>query len=679
MNTSIRRRYGMSVSRAALIGACMLSWGTLAHAGGMPAVDGDEALRCAVARATDMAAVTQLHDLVAASAGAMEALRAAAQSGSVDETHRALLAGLGLIGADDASVTAMGERVLARADAGPASNASVPLILKASRTVTLEQPGAVGHVVLDATGSGGDTIVVTVTPHAAENGDCAAGFDPVVRATLADMPDMQPVARASGADRAATLYLHNIADGARVELAIADVVGAPGSFDVSARTWPAETPADAGMGLLAVSDGAIAYERLDTQGDRAVIGVSIEESYDRPTLRIQGLAGSQPGVRVYASDASGNVEGDPVLVSDFVATPDATVDLAALGPGYYAVTVEDLAGRPGTFLVAYSSSGSGAGFRVAGTLEIGGESAQILGSDLAFSVDEAGWYAFSTWSYDEVDPVMTLTDSTGMELYYNDDAAFGLHPLIVAQLQPGDYSLSIDGFDNATGDITLGAWRFEPQTLDMGTVSLQQQVANDLSQPNFNAYLIPVVGNELVDIDVEGQNDFDSTLALYDTSDMTVWNADDDGGIGYGSRIIDSFDGLDLLAVVASYDGARGGAYNISVVDHAKMENIAETAVAIRPAGPEALGNLASESDVAWFRVDPTEGWHTVTVNSEDMPYLNIDLFAQETDGYYWLDTAEGYDGATELSFEGDPGRAMFILVRNTSGDGLGDFRISLD
>ena len=651
---------------------------------GLPTIDGDEALRCAVQRAVDMAKLGQLHDVVAADPASREAFDAIAAGKSGSGDGLAMLTALGLV-AEDAngvvSLTDAGRNVLNLDQAGSADQSAVPLPLDASQSVTVSEPGAVAHLRLDTTGSGGETITVTVTPAPGGDDQCAAGFDPVVRASLPGMPDMEPVARGSGADRTAVLYLYNVAEGAAVELTVADVVGAPGSFDVRAETWPALPPQTMPSVLLSVSNGPLAFQDFQTQGDRAVLAFTIDEGYEVPTLSVRGLAGAQPGVTVYLADAFGEVSGDIAYRSSYAPTADATVELGgALGPGYYAATIENLSGRPGDFLVAYSSSGSGAALRVSDTLEIGGESAQVLGSDLAFTVESAGWYAFSTWSYDEVDPVMTLTDAMGATVSYSDDAAFGLHPLILAWLEPGDYSLAIEGFDGATGDITLGSWNITPQTLDLGTVGLEQQIPNDLSQPNFNVYLVPVTGNELVDLDVEGLGgDFDSTMALYDPMDMTVWNADDDGGVGYGSRIINSFDGLELLAVVTSYDGARGGAYSISAVDHAKMENIAESATRIQPGGKAASGSLVGESDIAWFRVDPSEGWHDLTIRSDAMPYLNVDLFVEQGDGYYWLDTMEGYDGLTELSFEGDPAGAMFVLVRNPSGDGAGDFRISVD
>lgn len=154
-----------------------------ARAQSMPEIDGDEALRCAVQRAVDMAQVRQLHAIVAADPDALAALGgiAAGQAGEGDGL--ALLSALGLVG-DDAGLTAMGERMLALGAQGADSQAAIDLPLGQTQSITVERPGGVAHLRLDATGSAGETIVVVVSPSASDSKACAAGFDPVVRASL---------------------------------------------------------------------------------------------------------------------------------------------------------------------------------------------------------------------------------------------------------------------------------------------------------------------------------------------------------------------------------------------------------------------------------------------------------------------------------------------------------------
>lgn len=672
MITSNHRRAGgrpvLAVSLAALVlGTCAAS-----SAMAESVVDGDEALRCAVARAVDLASAQQA--LAAAIAtGTLDALRA----GTADTT----LVALGLA-VEGGGRTALGDRAVALADAPAASPADLVIGLDGPITVTTTQPGVPARIRLDTTGSKGDTVVIVISPAVRDGDGCPVDFDPVVRATLPDTAGMEFVARGSGPVRTATLVLHNLPDGTPVELAVADVVGAPGTFEISAEAWsaPAPTEVDAAA-MLSVGDGPVSAHELSVDGDRAVFAVSVEDGFET-VLRVKGLAGAQPGIRVYEADSFGNVSDVPVFSSAFVPTVGATVDLAAaLTPGFYAVAVEELSGQPGVFLVEYTNSPYGTGFRTAGTIEVGGESIQALNSDLAFSVAEAGWYAFSTSSYEEIDPVMSLLDGEGFVIQESDDDAFGLHPLIITELQPGDYSLALDGFDGMPGEVTLGAWKIEPQALALGTESLEQQVPLDTAMPNFLVYRVQTEASELVDLDVEGIDEFDSTLALYDPWDMTVWVADDDGGVGYGSRIIDSFEGQDLLAVVASYDGSRGGSFLISAVDHARMENLDETAVVLSPGGEQALGSLPGEGDIAWFRAaDNGDGnWHLISVRSEQMPYLTVDLFRRQADGFLWIDGLEGYDGLTEVSFEADGSGDIFVLVRNPSGEGAGAFTAEVD
>lgn len=674
MKMSFHRRTCGRPVLAVSLAALLLGASAVGPATAEPVVDGDEALRCAVERAVDLAKAQQALGFLDAIPGTLDALRA----GTVDP----MLAALGL--ADAAGVrTALGDRVVALADAPPASAADMAFALGSPVDVATVRPGVPARLRLDTTGSDGQTVVVTVSPAIVEGEGCPVGFDPVVRATLPGAEGMELVARGAGPVRTATLVLHNLPDGTPVDLSIVDVVGAPGRFEVSAEAWSAPAPtADESTAMLSVGDGPTTVQEISVDGDRAVLVVSIEDGFET-VLRVRGLAGAQPGVRVYQADSFGNVSGDAVFSSAFVPVVGATVDLASsLVPGFYVVSVEDISGRPGVFLVEYSNSPYGAGFRTSGVIEIGGETLQALNSDLAFSVADAGWYAFSTSSVEEVDPVLSLLDGEGYVIQESDDDAFSLHPLIVAELQPGDYSLALDGFDSMAGEVTLGAWKIEPPVLELGTVGLEQTIPADTTRPNFNVYRIVVEANELVDIDVEGgAGGFDSTLALYDPWDMTVWVADDDGGVGYGSRIIDSFDGLELLAVVAAYDGTRGGGYAISAVDHARMENLDETAVMLVPDAGPVTGSLPDEGDIAWFRiVDAGDGnLHTITLRSQEMPYLTVDLFRRQADGYLWIDGLEGYDGLTEVSFEGDGSGDVLALVRNPSDEGSGDFTAEVD
>ncbi|MGY8995140.1 MAG: hypothetical protein ACKVH7_01725, partial [Alphaproteobacteria bacterium] len=216
----------------------------------------------------------------------------------------------------------------------------------------------------------------------------------------------------------------------------------------------------------------------------------------------------------------------------------------------------------------YSSDGFASQPRLYGDLYLNEETLQSLGSDLSFSVEEQGWYYFSTTSYDDVDPIMSLLDAEGWFLYESDDDAFSLNPLIIAELAPGDYTLVLDGFDGAFGEVYLSAYRIEPTHVSLETLGMAQQISDDYTQAPANVYIVDGAQGKLVDFDVDtSASGFDSTLAFYDTWDMTVWVSDDDGGIDYGSRIVDTFEGDGLIAVVAGFNGERGGQYDLTVVD----------------------------------------------------------------------------------------------------------------
>jgi len=306
------------------------------------------------------------------------------------------------------------------------------------------------------------------------------------------------------------------------------------------------------------------------------------------------------------------------------------------------------------------------------------ETVQQLGSDLLFTVEETGWYYFSTSAYDDVDPVMSLLDGDGWLLFESDDAAFSLHPLIVTELTPGSYTLTLDGFDGGYGEVILQAYQIEPTQVSLGAIGLHQTIPTDYTQAPANVYILDVAEGQLVDIEIDTSiSGFDSTLALYDTWDMTAWALDDDGGVGYGSRIVDTFHGASLVAVVAGYESTRGGEYSLTIVDHAKVEGLPESAEAIQPGPQAAQGTLLTDGDLTWMRLPAlAEGWYDIEVTSRDMPYLRADIYRYEPGyGFYWYDGHEGYDGEVFLSTDGNGIDDVFIMIRNTGEQG-GSFEV---
>jgi len=686
-NTGWRARRGTLVPAAIVMAASCLSLSFQPSRAELPslALDvADTATRCAIERATArLADVTALQVMEAA--GLLEGFLAVADGQPAPDAEATrMLVALGVLTQDGAYLSDFGQSVKAYHDSrlAVAGQAVMELVVGGSSYQDTASSGGTSGFRIDTSGMTGGTLLVRLTPEAGRSAGCA-DFDPLVRASVAGA-GVEWIARGMGDGRVASLYLHDLPAGAAVDVRVADVVGADGRYTIEAIEVPRELPAvDDTTAGIAVGSGATAWLPLELGGEGgevAAFRVMINE-VGEASLTVTGLGDAQPGVTVYAADTWGQPTGEPVMRSPFVPTMDRTVDLGhLLGVGSYVVTVEELQRRPADMLVAYTSSGGGVAVRQGGSFEIGGETPQALGSDLAFAVTELGWYAFTTWSYDEVDPVMSLSGADGMLLQENDDSAFSMHPLIIAELMPGDYGLTLDGFDGSSGDVTLGAWRIEPQSLELGTLGLEQTIANDLAQPPFNIYLVTTSGSELIELDVAPLGDsLDSTVALYDPLDMSVWNADDDGGIGYGSRIIDSLGGTTLLAVVSAYDAARGGAYALSLLDHAIVENIVETAIPVAAAGPGAKGMLAMDGDIAWFRLEAAPaGQHDITVQSPTMPYLFVELFLHEDGGYAWLDGMEGYDGLTELLLDTDGTDDVFILVRNPSGEGTGEFTLTV-
>ncbi len=645
-------------------------------------VDGDPALRCAVSRAVELSNVDLLGQVID-SVGASSAFDAVSRgdAASANPDHVGLLKSLGLVNQDGSGLTATGQMLADIRSASGRAVATSDLTMNASLAHDIAVPGTPARFSL-ATGPGG-TLRIVVTPQGTGNAGCTGDFDPVVRATISGASGIEHVARGAGEDREATLYIYDTPADSSIDIAVSDIVGAPGSFSIVAEPALEEPPFEYGTEpYVVLGDGSPAYLPVDVaQGESAVVALSISYEAWEPWLAVTGLGGAQPGVRIYEIDGFGGLLSEPVFRSFYLPNGEARVDMAEpLYGGEYLMVIEDLQRNAGTFLVEYSSDGYASQPRIYGDLYLNEETLQSLGSDLAFTVEEQGWYFFTTTAYDDVDPVMSLLDADGWFLYESDDDAFSLNPLIVAELTPGDYTLALDGFDGSWGEVYLSAYRIEPTHVGLDTLSMSQQISDDYTQPPANVYIIDGAEGKLVDFDVDTSGSgFDSTVAFYDTWDMSVWVSDDDGGIDYGSRIVDTFEGADLIAVVAGFNGERGGQYDLTVVDHAVVEGLPESAPVVEPGGPPVTGSLPLDGDIAWVRMPAqAEGWYDIEVSS-NLYYFRVDLYLYEEGyGYSWYDGYDGYEGEVYLSTDGDGVSDTLILVRNTSGEGRGTFEVNV-
>jgi hypothetical protein len=674
-------RFGLSA--VAVAGLLAASVPAHAQTGGTTFdVDGDPALRCAVSRAVELSNVDLLGRVIE-SVGVSDTFDALSRGDAAwaNPDHIGLLKSLGVVGQDGTSLTSAGQMLTDIRSSGVRAVSTSALTLNTPIQHDIALPGTSARFSL-STGAGG-TLRIVVSPQGNGNAGCSGDFAPVVRATLPGATGIEHVARGVSLDRGVTLYLYDTPADSSVDIAVNDIVGAPGSFSIVAEPAAEEPPFEYGSEpYVVLGDGSPAYLPVEVgQGESAVVALSISYDAWEPWFAVTGLGGAQPGVRIYETDGFGGSLSEPVFRSSYLPNGEAHVDMAEpLFGGEYLMVIEDLQRNAGTFLLEYSSDGFASQPRLYGDLYLNEETLQSLGSDLAFAVEEQGWYYFSTTSYDDVDPIMSLLDAEGWFLYESDDDAFSLNPLIIAELEPGDYTLSLDGFDGAFGEVHLSAYRIEPTHVSLETLGMAQQISDDYTQAPANVYIIDGAQGKLVDFDVDtSASGFDSTLAFYDTWDMSVWVSDDDGGIDYGSRVVDTFEGSELIAVVAGFNGERGGQYDLTVVDHAIVEGLPASAAIVEPGGPPVAGFLPLDGDIAWVRMPAlAEGWYDIEVTS-DLYYFRVDLYLYEEGvGYSWYDGSDDYEGEVYLSTNGDGVSDTFILVRNTSGEGGGAFEVSV-
>ena len=231
-------------------------------------VDGDPALRCAVSRAVELSNVELLGQVVE-SVGVSSSFDALSRSdaASASPEHVGLLKSLGLVGQDGSSLTSAGQLLADIRSAGTRAVSTSALTLNTPLQHDISLPGSPARFSL-STGAGG-TLRIVVSPAGNGGAGCSGDFDPVVRATQPGVAGIEYVARGAGEDGQATLYLYDTPAGASVDIAVNDIVGAPGSFSIVAEAALDEVPfGDGTEPYVGLGDGSPAYLPIEVgQGE----------------------------------------------------------------------------------------------------------------------------------------------------------------------------------------------------------------------------------------------------------------------------------------------------------------------------------------------------------------------------------------------------------------------------
>lgn len=284
-----------------------------------------------------------------------------------------------------------------------------------------------------------------------------------------------------------------------------------------------------------------------------------------------------------------DIGSEPALAREFrvLLSPDgASVPRAPDGT----VVTRPSACQPGTLLgeLAIDSAGGLSPIAIDGTLPEDGDRAGYrltLGAELAIQIDAKS---------SDFDTLLEVTDAVGVPLHRNDDFE-DTDSRIAAFLEPGEYCVSVESYNDARGRFTMAisepapdtplgqeavgggdggaVAQFGPACADpentpvlaenLGPDSPAVSLAGALGVGTRSEYLMSLAAPTTLQLDVTSGN-FDTILEVYTLDgELRYENDDHPQAEGTNSRLVEEFDAGAYCVTVRGYDGT-GGTFEIA-------------------------------------------------------------------------------------------------------------------
>lgn len=155
----------------------------------------------------------------------------------------------------------------------------------------------------------------------------------------------------------------------------------------------------------------------------------------------------------------------------------------------------------------------------------------------AVTVDEAGAYVVDARTLDGDDLQLVVRDSDGGALAYNDDRGYlvrmgadYLDPLVVLDLEPGEYQVALSEYRDRRSGFTL---TMQPLTEQVG---LQDSIEARLAEHEGYLAVLEVPDGAELTVDVRSISNSDPTLVIRSLDRDAMWSEDDRGA---GERSLD--------------------------------------------------------------------------------------------------------------------------------------------
>lgn len=281
---------------------------------------------------------------------------------------------------------------------------------------------------------------------------------------------------------------------------------------------------------------------------------------------------------------------------------------------------------------------------------------------------------------DELDPLLRLLDSDGVQIAINDDA-IDVHSRISLSLDAGVYVLSVEGFEDAeTGAFRLSVTRDgvdvdatpRPPTprlsLDAEGRALVEGRIDEAGDRDVYQLAVEERANVVVEL-IAGDEALDPFVRLYDAAG-TVIAYDDDSGGADAARLELTLAAGDYFLSAGSHLDESSGAFELAV---AVSQDDLDVELDLAAGVDEVLGAIDSpgDRDSAWFSLRRAARVR-LSVSSEDALPPALRLFNDRGDAV----AVDESDGAYETRLQ--PGRYR-VETAPPENDWLGEYALSAE
>ena len=474
-----------------------------------------------------------------------------------------------------------------------------------------------------------------------------------------------------------------------------------------------------------------------TNGQSGVIGGTIHEqgnsdffSFTTPS-DANGLAGilvepddylnismtvyNQSGTEIATVDMEPFMGAEEVFTS-FNFSPSRTyyVEVEGVGSSLGEYELEILVGTGGTAGDSYEANNS-----IATASYIGSDDVTITNVNIhsqtdqdyyMFTVpgDSTGEFEISAFANPELDLVMRLYDSDGVQIASSDSSAAGSEEYIRTDVVPGDiYYVAFSSWAGSTGGYGFDIMyelqelpdNYESNDSFATAYALNGDSYIGLFDPNINVstdvdyYSVTVPqGFVSLDLNIHNTPELDSKVSVYSSSGRLLRSADR-GGVGETETLVvdDLTAGQQLYIVISGVDGTTGyygvsGSYSTEAAgDFAEPNDSISAAYEIDLTNKTSMNidklSIHNNGDTDYFMFtlpENSDGTIAVTGTADASPALDLELRLKDSAGSNLISADSSTVGGTEtLQYSAlTPGESYYIVVKGW--DTTGDYKLSL-